>query len=457
MAEIIHRRKALAVSPLKVSQPVGASLAFLGLARAMPLEHGARGCTSFNKLFFMRHFQEPIALQTTAMDQVTTVIGADDNVIEALATIACRQHPDVIGLIGTALSETQGADIPGTIQAFRQAYPHHADMAVIAVSATDTLGCLETGFALAMDAIVDALVPTGREAGTRPRQINLLVSQMLTPTDIETLRDWIERFGLDPIILPDIADSLDGHLVSEGYRELTYGGTPRARIAEMGRSVATLVVGPSLAAAALRLQAKTGVPNHLFAGLMTLDECDDFVGLLARLSGKRVPAVIERQRAQYQDALVDCHFMLSAVPVAIAADADLLGQWCRFITRAGGKVSTAVASAQAPSLAPLPVARVMIGDLDDFETDARTSGAQILITNSHGKSIAERLGVPLLRAGYPQYDQFGAQARGFIGYRGMREVLFAIANLLSSHYRGIAPYHSLYRQTAPGDVLEIRP
>ncbi len=83
MAEVLLPTKALTVNPLKVGQPIGASLAFLGLARCMPLEHGARGCTSFNKLFFMRHFREPIALQTTAMDMVTTVIGADDNVVEA--------------------------------------------------------------------------------------------------------------------------------------------------------------------------------------------------------------------------------------------------------------------------------------------------------------------------------------------------------------------------------------
>ena len=68
MADVLIPTKALAVNPLKASQPIGASLAFLGVAQTMPLEHGARGCTSFNKLFFMRHFREPIALQTTAMD-----------------------------------------------------------------------------------------------------------------------------------------------------------------------------------------------------------------------------------------------------------------------------------------------------------------------------------------------------------------------------------------------------
>lgn len=45
MAEIVKRSKALSVNPLKVSQPVGASLAFLGVQRAIPksdrlLPHG---------------------------------------------------------------------------------------------------------------------------------------------------------------------------------------------------------------------------------------------------------------------------------------------------------------------------------------------------------------------------------------------------------------------------------
>ncbi|MFZ1246636.1 MAG: nitrogenase component 1, partial [Azonexus sp.] len=50
MAEIVHSKKALAVNPLKVSQPIGASLAFLGLNRCLPLMHGSQGCTAFGKV-----------------------------------------------------------------------------------------------------------------------------------------------------------------------------------------------------------------------------------------------------------------------------------------------------------------------------------------------------------------------------------------------------------------------
>ena len=86
MAEMIKRNKALSVSPLKASSPIGAALAFLGINRSIPMLHGSQGCTAFGKVFFVRHFREPIPLQTTAMDQVSSVMGADGNIVEGLKT-----------------------------------------------------------------------------------------------------------------------------------------------------------------------------------------------------------------------------------------------------------------------------------------------------------------------------------------------------------------------------------
>ena len=54
--------------------------------------HGSQGCTAFGKVFFVRHFREPIPLQTTAMDQVSTVMGADENVIEGLRDDLREEH-----------------------------------------------------------------------------------------------------------------------------------------------------------------------------------------------------------------------------------------------------------------------------------------------------------------------------------------------------------------------------
>ncbi len=444
MAEIIHSKKALAVNPLKVSQPIGASLAFLGLARSLPLMHGSQGCTAFGKVFFVRHFREPIPLQTTAMDQVSTIMGADENIVEALRTLSDKSKPDIIGLVTTGLSETQGTDIRRALKDFRVAHPEFAHVAVVPVNTPDYVGCLESGYALAVEALINTLVPASQSAGKRPKQVNVLASGMLTPGDIETIKDWVEAFGLRPIVVPDIGDSLDGHLVEAETSALTLGGTPRSEIEIMGESTATLVVGPSLFKAADLLARRTGVPDYRFAGLMGLDDCDAFTQALAEISGKPVPGKIDRQRAQLQDAMVDCHFMLGFARVALAADPDLLGMQARFLCSMGAEVVAAVSPHKHDSLAGLPIASVTIGDLEDMEKAARQHGAQLVIANSHAADTAHRLGLPLLRAGFPQYDHVGGYARPWVGYRGTRQALFDLANLMLGQHHELAPYRSLY-------------
>ncbi|KAB2925852.1 MAG: nitrogenase iron-molybdenum cofactor biosynthesis protein NifN [Dechloromonas sp.] len=444
MAEIIQSKKALAVNPLKVSQPVGASLAFLGLNRCLPLMHGSQGCTAFGKVFFVRHFREPIPLQTTAMDQVSTIMGADENIVEALRTLSDKSKPDIIGLVTTGLSETQGTDIMRAVKDFRTAHPEFDHVAVVPVNTPDYLGCLESGYALAVEALIRTLVPESQCVGRRPKQVNVLASGMLTPGDIEAIKDWVEAFGLRPVVVPDIGDSLDGHLVEAETSSLTIGGTPRSEIAIMGESAATLVVGPSLYKAADLLKERTGVPDWRFEGLMGLDDCDTFTQALAEISGKPVPEKIERHRAQLQDAMVDSHFMIGFARVALAADPDLLGMQVRFLTGMGAEVVAAVSPHKHDSLAGLPIAQVIVGDLEDMEKAARAANAQLVMANSHAADTAHRLGLPLLRAGFPQYDHVGGYARTWVGYRGTRQALFDLANLMLGQHHELAPYRSIY-------------
>lgn len=455
MAEIIHSKKALAVNPLKVSQPIGASLAFLGLAKSLPLMHGSQGCTAFGKVFFVRHFREPIPLQTTAMDQVSTIMGADENIIEALRTLSDKSKPDIIGLVTTGLSETQGTDIHRAVRDFRTAHPEFAHVAVVPVNTPDYVGCLESGYALAIEALIATLVPESQSAGKRPKQVNVLASGMLTPGDIEAIKEWIEAFGLRPIVVPDIGDSLDGHLVEAETSSLTIGGTPRSEIEIMGESAATLVVGPSLNKAADLLAKRTGVPDYRFAGLMGLDDCDAFTQALAEISGNPVPARIERQRAQLQDAMVDSHFMIGFARVALAADPDLLGMQARFLTGMGAEVVSAVSPHKHDSLLGLAIPKVIIGDLEDMEKEARANDAQLVIANSHAAETAKRLGLPLLRAGFPQYDLVGGYARTWVGYRGTRQALFDLANLMLGQHHELEPYRSIYWNESRPDERHV--
>ena len=119
MAEVSKSGKACTVNPLKMSQPIGGALAFMGMRAAMPLLHGSQGCTSFGLVLFVRHFREAIPLQTTAMSEVATVLGGFDNVEQAVLNIVKRTGPELIGICSTGVTEIKGDDLAGFVKQIR--------------------------------------------------------------------------------------------------------------------------------------------------------------------------------------------------------------------------------------------------------------------------------------------------------------------------------------------------
>lgn len=456
MAELTKRTKALSVSPLKASQTMGAALAFLGFSRSMPIMHGSQGCTAFAKVFFVRHFREPVPLQTTAMDQVSSVMGADDNIVEALSAVCEKNKPSIIGLVTTGLAETQGADINAGVKAFRKRHPEHDGSAVVAVNSPDFSGCFESGFANALNAIIETLVPKSfgvegeqvyeSRVGLRPKQVNVLCHGNLTPGDLEFIVDSIESFGLRPMLIPNLYDSLDGHLSDEGYNPLTTGGLAVDDLKTAGESVATMVIGESLAQAGRTMFDKTGVPSYSFEHLMTLEAVDSWFETLRVISGKGVAPKWVKHRRQLQDAMLDTHFMIGATKFAMASDPDLVLGFEALLSSMGSELVAAVIPTKSKSVRKLKVGTVQIGDLEDLEILARDTQVQFLIGNSHAVDSAERLSIPMMRAGFPQYDYLGGFQRCWSGYRGIQQAIFDFANLLLDHHSDAQPYHSVYSQ-----------
>lgn len=456
MARFQLTQEPLVLNPLKVGQSIGASLTFLGLDRCMPLQHGARGCTSFNKLFFMRHFREPIPLQTTAMELTTVVMGADANVVEALQTICERNNPAVIGLTTTGLSATQGVCLQHSLKAFREQYPQYAHVAVIPVETCDSQGGLEAGFSLALMAILKTLLPPKAYASVakyKSNKIALLPSPMLTPADVEAVKEWVESYGFNVICLPDISLSLDGNLLDDGFTTLTQGGTSLSQITEIGECDAVITLGQSLNHVADWLQAYRAVPQLRLVGLHSLEACDQLNMFLSDLSGRPVTARQQRQRRQLLDAMVDTQFRLGVSRIAIGCESDLLFALESGLTETGCELVAAViptlpldanSSVIKARVKDFPTDVITVGDLGVLEDLACQQHAELLITNSHGLEISERTGIPLLPAGYPLHKHAGAHATLWIGYAGVRQTLYRIDNLLASGQQTVTPYCSSF-------------
>lgn len=430
MATITIGKKACAVNPLKMSQPIGGAFAFMGLRGSMPLLHGSQGCTSFGLTLFVRHFKEAVPLQTTAMSEVATVLGGYENVEQAILNIFNRTKPEIIGICSTGVTETKGDDVEGYIRTIRQKHPQLADFPLVYVPTPDFKDAFQDGWEKTVARMIEVLVKTPDAGASRdPARVNVLPGCHLTPGDLDELRTILEDFGLKPSFLPDLAGSLDGHIPDE-FVPTTIGGIGVDEVATMGQAGWTIAIGAQMRRAAEAMEKKAGVPFRVFERLCGLLPNDEFIMFLSEISGRPVPPKYRRQRGQLADAMLDAHFHIGGRKLAIGAEPDLLFDLSSTLHEMGAKVTVAVTTTQSPVLERVAADEVLIGDLEDLENLAKAGGCNLLISHSHGRQAAARLKIPFYRAGFPMFDRLGAGHLLSVGYRGTRDLIFDISNLI---------------------------
>lgn len=452
MARVVNSSRRSTIDPLKLSQPLGAALAFLGLERSIPLLHGSQGCSAFAKALLTKHFREPIPMQTTAVTELTAVLGATGNLLSALDTIAATWAPDVVGVITTGLTEAGGEDLDGAMRTYARRRAGRPGPLTVAVNAPDFVGGLSDGWAAALTAIVtaalalpgDAADPVsapgaggaggaGGAAVDPDREVAVLAGVSLTAADLDELARLVTAFGLRPLLVPDLSRSLDGHL-GAGWSPLTTGGTPVTALPRLARARSVHAVGVTAVPAAGTLAAATGAQVHPAAHLAGLGAVDAFVTELMRRSGIPAPDEVRRDRARLADTLLDAHLVLGGARVALALEPELLAGVADLLAGAGAVIVTAVAPTASPVLADVPCEEVVIGDLADLADRAGEAGAELVVGSSHARRAAAAIGAAHLRAGIPVDDRLGVARRAVAGYRGGAALLTDAANHLLEHH-----------------------
>lgn len=417
----------IAVNPLKQSQTLGAALAFLGLKGMMPTLHGSQGCAALSKVVLARHLRSSIPLSTTAMTEVATVLGGEENVEAAILNMVEKFQPEIIGLCTTGLMETRGDDMGRFVKDIRHRHPELEYLPIVVVSTPDYKGALQDGFAAAVESIVKTIPQKAENLDICAKQITVLASSAFTPGDIQEIKEMITDFGLNPIIVPDLGASLSSHL-ENSHSPITTTGTTIEQLRAISNSVCTLALGESMRGAAQILGQKFSTPYEVFRELTGLKATDKFLRTLAHISGCVIPEKYRQQRSQLQNVMLDVHPYFGCKRVSLALEPDLLWSTIHFLQSMGMEIHCCVTTTRSPLLEELPTTSVTIGDLEDLEQLA--SGSDLLITNSHADALAQRLNIPLYRLGIPIFDRLGHGQFPRVGYRGTIQLLFDIGNLL---------------------------
>lgn len=441
------KRSALVEQPLKTSAATGATLACMGLDNSIPLMHGSQGCGAFAKVYLIQHYREPIPLQNTAIDHIAAVMGGDDNLSSALKLLCEKHQAALVVVMTTGLTEMQGCDVTRVVREFKTQHPQFSNKRIVSVNTPDFTGSMQSGFASTIEACMQQLLVEKQlsvpKLDSNIQQLNVFVSCALTSADLELIARYCEAFGFNPVLVPNLSDSLDGHLADDDFSVTSTGGTGLSQLASCIHSKASLVFGESMLSAARVLEKHYQVPSLFMGTGMGMQQTDQLVMKLAELSNKPVPQWITRQRKRLQDALLDSHFLLSDAKVAIALEPDLAAGYCEVFSEVGASVERVVTTLNMTSLPLLKTNSVVVGDLSDLEPCV--DECELIVGNTHCANMCEPL-TPVLRAGFPCHDRFGISDILQVGYEGARQRLFAMANLLKASHQDEVPAHkSSYR------------
>ena len=414
------------IDPLKHSPSIGAAMALQGIDRPLSIIHGAQGCTFLGKVLLTKHFREPISLASSKLFVEDVVMGSEDKLEKVIEDFIEKNNPALIGILTSGLSEVKGDDVKAAVKSQEsESRNKQARTRIIHVPTPDYDGGLETGYARAVEAVIQCVEFKGVQSAEL-RQINVLAGSHLTPADVAELRDTIESFGMKPIILPDLS-ALDGS--RQGVSPLATGGTTMEELNSMGSADYTLALGMSMEPAARLLKQKFGIEYQMSDSSAGLAASDSLLDMFARISGKPCPPRYERQRKVLVDAMRDAHFYFGGKKVCIALEPDLAVQTSRWLDEMGASVELAVIPTLSDAADRIRARKVQIGDLFSI-----TGEFDVLIANSHAESAAKRLGVPLYEMGFPVYKTFGYTSKVTIGYRGALAMVNEMTNLLMQRH-----------------------
>ncbi|WP_292368471.1 nitrogenase component 1 [Methanoregula sp. UBA64] len=419
--------------------PIGGVVAFKGIENAMVLIHGSQGCSTYMRLFNVEHFNEPVDIASSSLNEKQTIHGGEANLKKAMDNVIRVYQPKVLGVLTTCLAETMGEDIDRIVASYIEERKL-TGIDIVPVPTPSYSGTHAEGYWAAIRRIVAYYA---RPAQSH-RRINVIVPN-ISPADLREIQRILGLMGIEYTLLPDISLTLDRPYGGK-YQKIPTGGTPTTAIAEMTGAPVTLQFGstcPDNLSPGKYLENEFHVPLVNLPLPIGLKNMDLFIATLAEISGKAVPDELVLERGWLMDAMADAHkYDADGVPV-LYGEPELVYALTSVLSENGalpaviatGSKNSILARLLAPVTADADTAPALIEEADfaAIEEAAIRTGANIAIGHSGGKLLTERHDIPLLRIGYPIHDRMGGQRILSVGYRGTLAFLDSFTNTLLGH------------------------
>lgn len=455
----------LTVNPCKMCMPMGVVTAMYGIKRCITLLHGSQGCSTYIRRHMATHYNEPVDIASTSLTEEGTVYGGERNLIKGLINLIKVYRPDVVVVATTCLAETIGEDLNRMIGQFYAKYPQYSHVLIVPINSPGYGGSQFEGYMSALCQLLKS-VPMNPAKNDK---VNVITGY-LSPADTRILKELLDIFDIDYILLPDLSENLDRGYY-ESYEKLPQAGTSIEELKKMAGARLTIELSSfseETFSAGRYLEKTYGVPYARCNLPVGLRDTDAFIRLLSGVSQKEVPEKLKKERARYLDAMIDSHKINSEALAAVYGEPDFVYSTVRLCAENGILPVIAATGSRVPSFAEK--VEEEIKDLADeyfrhsygiyeeidfqsLEELARKHKVNVLIGNSDGRRLADKLKIDLVRRSFPIHDRLGGQRLAMLGYAGSLSFLDEIGNVIlagkEKGYRG-----ELYRKYYKPDIKQ---
>lgn len=434
-------------NPCNMCMPMGAILPFKGVEQSMVILHGSQGCATYMRRHMAEHFNEPIDVASSSLNEKGTIYGGEKNLMQGLDNVIKAYKPGLIGVLTTCLAETIGEDIDRIAQDYLLERGKE-DFPIVTVGSPGYGGTHTEGFWLAAKRIVSKIATKTQSHN----KINIIIPN-ISPADIRELKRMLNLMQVDFTLFPDFSDTLD-RPYQKPYQKIPEGGTKLADIAAMPGAKATIQMGLTVdesMSPGKYLEREFGVPLYNLSIPMGIENTDVFVNLLSELSGNDIPESLVQERGRLLDCMIDSHKYNSQGRSVIFGEPENLYAVVKtcmengiypVTVATGSKNSKLVKLLQSLALeAPEGFNILNEADFISIRKLAREQQANIAIGHSDGRYLTEREGIPLVRMGFPIHDRTGGQRILSLGYVGTTLFLDRVTNTL------LEAKHTKYRQS----------
>ncbi|MEN8908048.1 MAG: nitrogenase cofactor biosynthesis protein NifB [Clostridiales bacterium] len=427
----------LNINPCKMCMPMGAALSLKGIENCIMLLHGSQGCSTYIRRHMAGHFNEPIDIASSSLNEKGTVYGGEKNLVKSLDNVIKVYNPQIIGVATTCLAETIGEDIGRIIREYKE-NNQIKNREIVPIPTPGYGGSEFEGYFVTLKAIVEHLVNEINIKPIKEEYINIIVGNM-SSGDVRNLKRILGLFDIKYIMYPDISETLDAPFLNE-YNSIPKGGTKLEDIKRMINSKGTIEFSMTIQdniSPGKYLEDKFGVKLFKCPIPVGIENTDRLIDILKTLSKRDVPDEIKNERGRLLDAMVDSHKFNGEGVVTIYGEPDLsfaIGDICKENGIKTALISTGTNNEYFKNkYKNISDDKTLYIDEIDFETIedySKKLGVNVAIGNSEGKVLSERLKIPVVRVGFPINDRIGGQRIVITGYNGSIQFLDRITNTI---------------------------